>query len=658
MEAIMLVLSLAVMTAIGYSVLRMITWREGGTYFPLEKAALSFALGMGCVAFGLLIFALAGVSFDLAKVLLPWGVVFIFSVLVVREKAGPAYAFPGEIVLRDRAGLFKVLAAIMGVQMISVFLRALVRPLEAYDAIVNFGIKSKMFFMYNGFPLKLSALSGAGAGHMDYPLLIPLNETWIYKFMGAQNDNLVMALFPIILVAFAVFFYYSLARFFGQKQAFLFTFLLSTVPQIVNSSTNGYADVAFTFMVTAAFVFLFRYFNEARRDLLILSAVFSGIGFNTKNEGISFILASCLLIAVFMHGEKDKRLHLGNIAVFYMVPLAVVMAPWILIKHSLGVSNSDIELSKLTASKFLDNVKHIPFILNKFQQEIFGPKKWNILWIAVVAFSVLRFRKSKDDRAWMIGIFILINLLIYLGSFMVLTGKDIYFHVNTTMPRLMMHFSGLSLFFLAFLLRDDIRDAFRAVESSPSGEKFVFLDRDGVINKDPAGWTPHSYVTKPEDFIILPRVLEAMKLFKDAGYETVIISNQQGVGKGFFTAEELVAVNASMVKRIKKAGGRVTGAYYCTHLTEQGCGCKKPKPGMFLKAQEELGIKELAGKYFVGDTERDIQAGKGAGLRTILVLSGKSKREDAEKWEYKPDIICDDLLEAARVIVGENQRGQ
>lgn len=184
-------------------------------------------------------------------------------------------------------------------------------------------------------------------------------------------------------------------------------------------------------------------------------------------------------------------------------------------------------------------------------------------------------------------------------------------------------------------------------------DRYVFLDRDGVINKDPAGWTPHSYVTKPQDFIILPGVLEGMKIFAKAGYRTVIISNQQGVGKGFFTVEDLGMVNADMVKRIRKAGGEVSAAYYCTHLTEQNCACKKPKPGMFMKAQEELGIKGFSGKYFVGDTERDIQAGQAVGLKTILVLTGKSTLEDALTWEHKPDVVCKDLAEAARMITGQ-----
>jgi D-glycero-D-manno-heptose 1,7-bisphosphate phosphatase len=328
-----------------------------------------------------------------------------------------------------------------------------------------------------------------------------------------------------------------------------------------------------------------------------------------------------------------------------------MITPWMLVKHVLGVSNSDIELSKLTAAQFQENIRHIPFILNKFQQEIFGPKKWNILWIAVLGFTVLRFRKTKEPYVGIIGVFILLNLFIYFSSFMVLTGKNIYFHVNTAISRLMMHFSGLSLFFLAFLVKDDIEEAFRPERKDRMEGRFVFLDRDGVINKDPAGWTPHSYVTRPEDLIILPGVLKAMKLFAEGGYKTFIISNQQGVGKGYFTHKDLEAVNARMASDIKKAGGDVTAAYYCTHLTEEGCECKKPRPGMFFKAQKEFGIKNLAGRFYVGDTERDMQAGKAAGLKTILVLSGKSSREDALKWEYKPDFIFENLPEAAEFVI-------
>ena len=183
-------------------------------------------------------------------------------------------------------------------------------------------------------------------------------------------------------------------------------------------------------------------------------------------------------------------------------------------------------------------------------------------------------------------------------------------------------------------------------------EKYVFIDRDGVINKDPGGWTEYSYVTRWEDFHFLPGSLEALKRLRSAGYRSVIISNQQGVGKGYFTEEELDNVTSKMLEKIKEAGGDVAGVYYCTHAKEENCSCRKPKPGLFERAEEELGINP-EGKYYIGDTERDIQAGGAAGLKTILVLSGKSSKGDVEKWENKPDHVCDSFIDAVKIVLGE-----
>lgn len=190
------------------------------------------------------------------------------------------------------------------------------------------------------------------------------------------------------------------------------------------------------------------------------------------------------------------------------------------------------------------------------------------------------------------------------------------------------------------VLKEDILD-----------DKYVFLDRDGVINKDPMGWTEYGYVTCWEDFHILPGVLEAIKKLADAGYRSVIISNQQCVGKGHLSEEGLNSLTGKIKRTIEDAGGKIAGIYCCTHAKEENCSCRKPLPGMFLKARKELGIKSLDGMFFAGDTERDMEAGKKAGLSTILILSGKSSRQDSEKWDHKPDHVCEDLSEAADLIL-------
>ncbi len=185
-------------------------------------------------------------------------------------------------------------------------------------------------------------------------------------------------------------------------------------------------------------------------------------------------------------------------------------------------------------------------------------------------------------------------------------------------------------------------------------EKFVFIDRDGVINRDPGGWTEYGYVTRWEDFYFLPKVLDTLKRFTDSGYGIIFISNQQGVGKGYFSKEDLAEVTANLKKEVEKRGARIAGIYYCTHAKEESCDCRKPKPGLFYEAQKELKIKDIPGKFFIGDTERDVKAGRAAGLRTILVLSGKAKAEDIKTWEYKPDHVCESLAEAADVVIGNS----
>lgn len=185
------------------------------------------------------------------------------------------------------------------------------------------------------------------------------------------------------------------------------------------------------------------------------------------------------------------------------------------------------------------------------------------------------------------------------------------------------------------------------------GDKYIFIDRDGVINEDGGGRTDVGYIVRWEDFEFIPGVLDAFKLANGSGYKCIVISNQQCVGKGFCSIEDVDLLTGKMIEAIRTAGGDIEGVYYCPHLKEENCRCRKPAPGLFEKAREDLGINSLEGMYYIGDTERDIKAGISAGLKTALVLSGKTSRGEEESWETKPDIICSDLMEAVSIIVGD-----
>ena len=142
-------------------------------------------------------------------------------------------------------------------------------------------------------------------------------------------------------------------------------------------------------------------------------------------------------------------------------------------------------------------------------------------------------------------------------------------------------------------------------------------------------------------------------LLKNQGYRTVIISNQQSVGKGYCSETDIKHIDLKMKNEVSNAKGEISASYYCMHLKEDDCSCRKPKEGLFLKAKDDLNISSLDNMFFIGDSERDILAGKRAGLRTILVLSGKSQKQDADVWELKPDHICEGLLDAVKIVIKE-----
>lgn len=181
--------------------------------------------------------------------------------------------------------------------------------------------------------------------------------------------------------------------------------------------------------------------------------------------------------------------------------------------------------------------------------------------------------------------------------------------------------------------------------------KIIFVDRDGVINRDPDEITDKRYVTKWEEFQFLPGVLDALRQLTQEGYKIVIISNQAGVGKGIYTKERLDEITGKMLEQIEANGGKIHSVQYCIHEANDNCECRKPKTGLFKMAAEGLDI-DFTKTYFIGDTKRDIEAGKRIGCRTVLVLCGKTKnKREIARWKSKPHLVVKDLAKAVKIII-------
>jgi D-glycero-D-manno-heptose 1,7-bisphosphate phosphatase len=175
----------------------------------------------------------------------------------------------------------------------------------------------------------------------------------------------------------------------------------------------------------------------------------------------------------------------------------------------------------------------------------------------------------------------------------------------------------------------------------------VFLDRDGTIIEEA------DYLHEPERIKILPNALDGIKRFQDMGYRIVIITNQPGIGIGYYSKEDFYQVNRALFKHFSQAGILIDKVYFCPHGKSEKCSCRKPELALVQRAKEELNL-DLSRSIFIGDKTSDIETGKRAGMRTILVQTGFAG-EDHE-FPVQPDWTARDLAEAASFVL-ESERG-
>lgn len=177
----------------------------------------------------------------------------------------------------------------------------------------------------------------------------------------------------------------------------------------------------------------------------------------------------------------------------------------------------------------------------------------------------------------------------------------------------------------------------------------VFIDRDGTLTEEVG------YVNHPRRLRLLPGSAAAIRRLNQAGVAAVVVSNQAGVARGYFSPEVLAAVNEAMLAQLKAQGAHLDGVYVCPHHPTEGeppfrarCDCRKPRPGLLLRAAAELGL-DLERSVLVGDKASDLAAARAVGARAVLVLTGYGLGE----WEFRrktfaapPDHVAEDLADA------------
>ncbi|HLN99377.1 MAG TPA: HAD family hydrolase [Pyrinomonadaceae bacterium] len=186
-------------------------------------------------------------------------------------------------------------------------------------------------------------------------------------------------------------------------------------------------------------------------------------------------------------------------------------------------------------------------------------------------------------------------------------------------------------------------------------KRAVFMDRDGTISEEVG------YINHPSRFRLFSYTAEAIKLLNENDWLAIVITNQAGVARGYFTEEMIQAVHADMTAELTRQGGKIDAIYYCAHHPSVGeppyrfdCDCRKPKPGLISRAAQEFSV-DLGQSWMVGDRYSDIELARNAGVKSMFVLSGYGRGEwehQRASWTQQPDLVADNLLEAVHAIVG------
>ena len=183
----------------------------------------------------------------------------------------------------------------------------------------------------------------------------------------------------------------------------------------------------------------------------------------------------------------------------------------------------------------------------------------------------------------------------------------------------------------------------------------LILDRDGVINTD-----SDNYIRSLEDWQPIPGSIAAIAKFSRAGYDVTIATNQSGLGRGYFNLEHMQSIHNRLHQLVEQEGGRIAGIYYCPHLPDAGCNCRKPATGMLEQMEREL-KQSAENAIFVGDSLKDLQAAQAYGCRPVLVTTGKGMQTLRTLHSDKPGVerpmdipVYADLSTACDAILGTN----
>ena len=439
MAVLLALLALGIILLTGDLLLSLLAPKHGmsaGQMWPL-----AFVLGSGCVA--LLVFWLSFLAGKYALMitasLIP---LFAAADLYRRAKAGRR-AIP-VLHLPDKKGLIVVVIA---AGFLFVIFSAARTTSLGYDSIALWGIKAKIVFIEGGWS-SVASYSG-WLKKLNYPLLIPSQQAFIYGFMKRVDEQAVKIMFTAYFMALATFFYATVRLDYGRFLTLVFTALLVTTPLLTISGISGYADMPLMVFPLISAVLIQRWLKSDANTDLLLAGIVMALVIWVKREGSIFWIVAAIYIAVYVFVRADSRQIKTTIQklVIFAGPALVIAGPWLLY---LGLNDfPDTDFNSIGLVEFFANSSRIPTIVNYLIDEFFSIRSMGIVWILFAIVTIWRRRDLTRPGPLFLWIFTIIPLLLLNAAFVFTSWKPFTLHLDNAVDRLVMQVVPLAWLFVA-----------------------------------------------------------------------------------------------------------------------------------------------------------------------------------------------------------------
>lgn len=419
MQILFLIASISSLFIVGFIYIQSFNLLKNSNF--IETLGYSYGVGIGVITFQMFVYSLLHI---------PWNLFFIVTPHIFLGWRYKTHYMFKPVTLKTHSRSVKVLLVLSALLFIFVTVESVLRPLTAWDGWATWMFRAKIFY-HDGFinPAILRTIN------LEYPVLVSLLGTYIYLFLQAVNDRLVLLLYPLFYLASSLILYSGLKKESNSLWASIGLFFYMSMQDIIRHAGRydaGQADLSLSYFILGACVLLRNYTRNQDLRLLILVNIFSASAALTKNEGIPFFIIMLLVQVVFL--IQKHTIKSIFISLFSIVPVSL----WIIFKY-INRLPLNYHLSSFSSERIM-RVGDIAILMGK---EFLNISHWNLLWIVFFIAFIINFYYQTSYR--LLSIIIILQLIVYAVIF-IITPYEIKSYIPNVIDRLYMHLAAISLF--------------------------------------------------------------------------------------------------------------------------------------------------------------------------------------------------------------------